>query len=247
MQQPGIADVARAARVSTATVSRVVNGNYSVAAATKARVLRAIARLGYQPNAVARSLKVTRTKIIGFIVSDISNMHFTAMARAIEDRVSAEGYNLIVCSTDGLRERELAYLRTLMGRRVDALIINTTGCNDPLIARDQPRGPGRSRQQEGAAHCGFQRRFCRQRQQAGRGCPHPPPARARPQAHRRDQRSPRSQHRPRALRRVRPRHGRAGPDRRQGLPAALRRRLQRGLRRAPEPRPCARCAPARRP
>ena len=133
MRQPGIADVARAARVSSATVSRVVNGNYSVAATTKARVLRAIARLGYQPNAVARSLKVTRTKIIGFLVSDISNLHFTAMARAIEDRISAAGYNLIVCSTDGLRERELAYLRTLMGRRVDALIINKTGLNDPHI------------------------------------------------------------------------------------------------------------------
>ncbi len=134
MRRPGITDVARAARVSTATVSRVVNGNYSVAAGTKARVLRAIARLGYQPNAVARSLKITRTKVIGFIVSDVSNPHFTAMARAIEDRVSAEGYNLMVCSTDGLRDRELAYLRTLMSRRVDALIINATGFNDPLIA-----------------------------------------------------------------------------------------------------------------
>jgi DNA-binding LacI/PurR family transcriptional regulator len=130
----GITDVARAARVSTATVSRVVNGNYVVAGDTRARVLEAISRLNYQPNAVARSLKKTQTKIIGFVVSDISNLHFTAMARSIEDRISGAGYNIIVCSTDGLKERESTYLTTLVGRRVDGLIVNTTGHNDAVIA-----------------------------------------------------------------------------------------------------------------
>jgi DNA-binding LacI/PurR family transcriptional regulator len=130
----GITDVARAARVSTATVSRVVNGNYAVAGRTRARVLQAISRLNYQPNAVARSLKKTETKIIGFVVSDISNAHFTAMARSIEDRLSEAGYNIIVCSTDGIKKREATYLTTLVGRRVDGLIVNTTGHNDAMIA-----------------------------------------------------------------------------------------------------------------
>ncbi len=134
MRRASITDVARAARVSTATVSRVVNDNYPVAGGTRARVLGAIAKLAWQPNEIARSLKTSATKIIAFVVSDISNVHFTSMARAIEDRVSAEGYNIIVCSTDGRREREAAYLTTLVSRRVDGLIINTTSSNDAMIS-----------------------------------------------------------------------------------------------------------------
>jgi len=75
------------------------------------------------------------TYVIGFLVSDISNAHFMSVARAIEDRISDAGYNLIVCSTDGLKDREYDYLKVLTSNKTDGLIINTTGHNDNEIAR----------------------------------------------------------------------------------------------------------------
>jgi len=128
-----IKDVAKLAGVSTATVSRVINKNYHVTPKTTNKVLKAIRFLNYYPNAIARSLKKLKTDTIGFIVSDISNYHFMHVARAIEDVVSLNGFNIIVCSTDGRKDRELEYLRTFISKRIDALILNATGKNDETI------------------------------------------------------------------------------------------------------------------
>ena len=129
-----IKDVARAAGVSLATVSRVINKNYYVSPELESKVSEAITKLGYYPNSVARSLKLTSTNTIGFLVSDISNGYFTTLSKAIEDVIQAKDYNLIVCSTDNKKEKEYAYLKLLLEKKIDGLILNTTGENDDFIA-----------------------------------------------------------------------------------------------------------------
>jgi len=136
-----IRDIAKHAGVSIATVSRVINDNYYVSPEIKERVLKTIDELHYYPNSVARSLKNDSTNTIGFLVSDISNTYFTTMAKAVEDVVHKEGYNLIVCSTEDKKERELEYLKLLISKKIDGLILNTTGKNDSFIASLSERMP----------------------------------------------------------------------------------------------------------
>lgn len=134
-RQTTIKDVAREAEVSIATVSRVVNGSEYVSPEVEARVLSAIQRIGYYPDSVARSMKNNTTLTIGFLVSDISNEYFMMMARAVEEVVNKRSYHIIMGSTDGSKEREIEYLRTLLSKRIDGLIIDTTGHNYEFIAR----------------------------------------------------------------------------------------------------------------
>lgn len=134
MSDATIKDVAKAAGVSTATVSRVINGNYNVSFEIEQKVLKAIDELKYFPNSVARSLKNDSTYTIGFLVSDISNSYFTTIAKVVEDIVSPKNYNIIMCSTEEEKSRELNYLKLLVSKKVDGLILNTTGKNDDFIA-----------------------------------------------------------------------------------------------------------------
>src|SRR5665647_557951 len=129
-----IKDVAKYAGVSIATVSRVINKNYYVSPSIQEKVSNAIKELGYYPNSVARSLKNDSTHTIGFVVSDISNNHYIKIAKALEEVIEHEKYNIIVCSTENKKDREKAYIELLMSRKVDGLIINTTGKNDDFIS-----------------------------------------------------------------------------------------------------------------
>jgi len=129
-----IKDVAIKAGFSTATVSRVITGNYYVTSETKEKVLKVIKELNYYPNSVARSLKNDATNTIGFLVSDISNDYFTTVAKSIEDIVSEYGYNIIVCSTENKKEKEISYLKMLLSKRVDGIILNTTGYNNEFVS-----------------------------------------------------------------------------------------------------------------
>jgi len=135
MKRVTIKDVAREAGVSIATISRVINQTRYVSPDIERRVRAVIEASGYYPDSVARSMRNNATSLIGFIVSDISNLHFMIIARAIEDSISLRHYNLIVCSTenDGIRERD--YLKALMSKKIAGLIINTTGKNDEYVAR----------------------------------------------------------------------------------------------------------------
>lgn len=128
-----IKTVAEECDVSIATVSRVLNDNYYVSPDIKQRVLDTINRLGYVPNSVARSLKLSTSGIIGYITSDISNGYHIMIAKAVEDVIRSSNYNLIVCSTGNDAEAERQYLKLLMGKNVDALIINTCGENDEFV------------------------------------------------------------------------------------------------------------------
>ena len=129
-----IKDVAHAAGVSIATVSRVMHENYYVSPEICGRVREVINTLGYLPDSGAAGLKSKSRYIIGYLVSDISNYQFTAISRAIENTIESEGYSLIVCSNDSQKQRELNYLKALLSHRIDGMIINTAGKNDEYIA-----------------------------------------------------------------------------------------------------------------
>lgn len=130
-----IKEVAAAAEVSTATVSRVLNDSGYVSDEVKERVLNAVARLHYQPSAIARSLKQNKTFMIGVIVPDISNPYFMEISRGIEDVVGPEGFQLIFCSSDENPDKEGRRLRLLQEKRVDAVVLATSGGNDETVGR----------------------------------------------------------------------------------------------------------------
>lgn len=128
-----IKDVANKCGVSTATVSRAINNNGYVSKELKSMILNTCNELGFIPNSTARSLKINATGIIGYITSDISNQYHITVAKAIEDIIRPSNYNLIVCSTRNSQVAEEQYLKLLLGRNIDALVINTTCENDEFI------------------------------------------------------------------------------------------------------------------
>lgn len=117
-----IYDVASEAGVSMATVSRVVNGNPNVKPSTRKKVLDAIERLGYRPNAVARGLASKKTTTVGVIIPDISNIFFSELARGIEDIATMYKYNIILCDSDQNKEKELHLFNTLLEKQVDGIV-----------------------------------------------------------------------------------------------------------------------------
>jgi LacI family transcriptional regulator len=129
-----IKEVAQKAEVSTATVSRVINGNYPVSKEAYEKVMLAIEEVGYRPNAIAKSLKMNKTYMIGMVVPDISNPYFMEIARGVETVVSAFGYTLTFCSTDELPEKEIKLLKALNEKRVDFVILaSSLKAEQPLI------------------------------------------------------------------------------------------------------------------
>jgi LacI family transcriptional regulator len=120
--------VARYAGVSESTVSYVVNnGPRPVSPETRQRVLDAIAVLGYQPNAVAQSLRRQHTTIIGLIVPDTANPFYGQVARVVENACDDFGYAVMVCNTGGSQARAGRYLEQLAANRVAGIICLPTG------------------------------------------------------------------------------------------------------------------------
>ncbi|MFJ6655947.1 LacI family DNA-binding transcriptional regulator [Streptomyces sp. NPDC091377] len=122
----GIKDVAAAAGVSVATVSRVLNAHPSVSADARARVLAAVEALGYRPNAVARSLRTDQTRTLGLVIPDVLNPYFTELARSVEDEARALGYSVIIGNADERPEIQDHHVRTLLDRRIDGLLVSPT-------------------------------------------------------------------------------------------------------------------------
>jgi len=118
-----IRDVGRAARVSYQTVSRVINGQDSIAPATRAKVERAIAALGFRPSHIARSLVSRSTKTIGLVMGDVASPFFPDVVRGAEDVLSEAGYCLILSNSGRDPERERRNIRHLLERSTDGLIL----------------------------------------------------------------------------------------------------------------------------
>ncbi|MGW0562697.1 LacI family DNA-binding transcriptional regulator [Streptomyces sp. NPDC003016] len=138
-----LADVAARAQVSPATVSRVLNGNYPVAATTRERVLRAVDDLDYVLNGPASALAAATSDLVGILVNDIADPFFGIMAGAAQSQIGgAEGAGsgagragseklAIVCNTGGSPERELTYLTLLQRQRAAAVILTGGAIEDP--------------------------------------------------------------------------------------------------------------------
>lgn len=128
-----IKDVAKEARVSAGTVSRVTSNNPTVDPQIRARVQAAIKKLGYRPSAAAQSMRTAASKLIGCIVSDFSNPLYSAVLRTAEPVLSDSGYTLIIASSDDRLDREIALFETFARRRVDGVIAVLSDETDPAL------------------------------------------------------------------------------------------------------------------
>jgi Transcriptional regulators len=128
-----IREVAKRARVSTATVSRAINNSSLVDPGTAARVMRAVQELNYYPDSHARTLVSGRSRILGLIVSDITNPFFPELVKGFEDLAVTEGYEILVSSTNYNCARMELCVRRMLERKVDGIAIMTSERDAPLI------------------------------------------------------------------------------------------------------------------
>lgn len=118
-----IYDVAKAANVSIATVSKVINNTGNISDKTRQKVKRIMKELDYYPNMLASALMGKQTKTIGLLIPDLVNPFFSELARRIEDRGHELGYNIVICNTDYDSAKENKYLLLLKQKRVDGFIL----------------------------------------------------------------------------------------------------------------------------
>ena len=122
-----IKDVAALAGISYTTVSHVVNKTRPVSEEVRVKVEAAIKTLDYVPSAVARSLKAKTTATIGLLVPNSLNPYFAELARGIEDYCERNGYCVILCNSDDNPDKQRSYLRVLLEKRIDGLIVASAG------------------------------------------------------------------------------------------------------------------------
>jgi len=127
-----IKDVAALAGISYTTVSHVVNNTRPVSQEVRLKVEAAIKSLDYVPSAVARSLKAKTTATIGLLVPNSLNPYFAELARGIEDYCERNGYCVILCNSDDNPEKQRSYLRVLLEKRIDGLIVASAGGDSGL-------------------------------------------------------------------------------------------------------------------
>ncbi|MDR1765764.1 MAG: LacI family DNA-binding transcriptional regulator [Lachnospiraceae bacterium] len=139
-----IRDVAARAGVAVCTVSRVLNGSAAVSPKTKARITDAMAELDYVPNELARGMFRQKSGIVSMLVPSIRHMFFGNLAHFVERELYRHGYKLMLCSTDGKKEREAEYMRTFRSNLVDGVILGVASLDldvyenfkKPLITTD---------------------------------------------------------------------------------------------------------------
>lgn len=129
-----MADVARSAGVSVATVSHVLNGTRPVLPHTRQAVLDAVEELAYAPNALARSLVTARTRSLGLAVSAISNPYFTEILQGVEAAAVRQGYGVLIADPRDDPDHELQVVRLLHERRVDGVIVAPSADPRALVA-----------------------------------------------------------------------------------------------------------------
>lgn len=129
-QEVTIYDVAREAKVSMATVSRVVNGNNNVRKETRDRVLAVIDRLHYQPNAVAQGLASKKTTTVGLIVPGFTNLHFAELSQGIDDIATMYKYNILLSSVENKLLEDDQVIQNLLNKQVDGVIYMSNQMSD---------------------------------------------------------------------------------------------------------------------
>jgi LacI family transcriptional regulator len=128
-----IKEVARAARVSTATVSRTINGSEKVTAETAERVRRAIEALKFYPNTNARALGSGRSSLYGLIISDITNPFFPELVKSFEDVAVQHGLEVLIANTNYDKHRTEQCVARMLQRKVDGVAIMTSEMDEHLI------------------------------------------------------------------------------------------------------------------
>ncbi|MDN5726707.1 MAG: LacI family transcriptional regulator [Propionibacteriales bacterium] len=129
-----LVDVAKAANVSVATVSRTLNGHLSVDAALAARVRAAATELGYRPNVVARNLRRRGTTVWALVLTDITNPFYTALARGVEDVASRNGYSVLLGNSDEDAAKERRYLAAALEEQVAGIVLASRYADTDLSA-----------------------------------------------------------------------------------------------------------------
>ena len=122
MKRATIEDVAALAGVSRQTVSRAINNKGEISQATKEKVLAAVKELDYQPNRLAQGMVTQRTRTVGLVVPDITNLFFPEVARGVQDAGRLHDYNVLLCNTDDKPEEEIQTMYSLAAQRVDGII-----------------------------------------------------------------------------------------------------------------------------
>lgn len=118
-------DIARIAKVSTTTVSKVINGKDSdISEKTIEIVKKVIEKENYSPNSLARSMVTKSTKTIGLIIPDVSNPFFTDLTRGAEDVANKRGYSIFYCNTDDDLDKEIKYINNLIEKQVDGIALS---------------------------------------------------------------------------------------------------------------------------
>lgn len=128
-----IKDIARLANVSHTTVSRALNNKPRIRKETKENILSIIRALNYQPNFIARSLVMKRTKTLGLVITTITNPFYNELAQGIESTARGLGYNIILCSTQSDLSMEKEYIDMLRSKGVDGIIFTSAHMDDPNI------------------------------------------------------------------------------------------------------------------
>ncbi|WP_409227088.1 LacI family DNA-binding transcriptional regulator [Gudongella sp. SC589] len=138
-----IKDIAKAAGVSTATVSMILNKkDKNISQPTRERVLKIAKDINYIPNSMARSLVTSQTKTLGLVLPDIVNPFFPEIARGAEDRAREAGYSIIICNTDDNVDQENKYIQMLSEKMVDGIILtHSANRNDEMTGLENSRIP----------------------------------------------------------------------------------------------------------
>ncbi len=131
MARTTIADVAKVAGVSKATVSRVLSGNYEyMREDTRLNVEEAIEKLGYRPNKIARSLTSNRTNTAAILISDVGNPFYSDVIHGVEDVAFDGNYDVFLCNTKYDTDRGLTFIRSLIDKRVDGILFMSSSVSD---------------------------------------------------------------------------------------------------------------------
>ncbi|WP_105254346.1 LacI family DNA-binding transcriptional regulator [Pseudoalteromonas sp. T1lg75] len=128
-----IYEVSKAAGVSLATVSRVMNGNVKVSDRTRQKVLKAMAELGYKPNSIAQSLASNRSNSVGLLVSALHGSFFGNMMSTVEDVLRKAGKHVVITAGHSDEQQEKNAIEFLLDRRCDALILHAEAVSDEYL------------------------------------------------------------------------------------------------------------------
>lgn len=129
-----IKDVAKAAGVSRTTISFYLNGKFqSMSDETRKKIEKVIEDLNYKPSSMAQGLKTKKSGLIGLIVADITNPFTALLVKGVNDKCVEKGYQLIVANTDNDLEKEKEYIKSLLQRQAEGLIVNTAGDNLEML------------------------------------------------------------------------------------------------------------------